>query len=99
MVGTSKNDPVGQLFFAYDRDGHDAEVVPISIEFDPTSNQLKSVTFITIDFFDGGETTVRLQRFELGKEAVSIPLSTEELHMLVRETGVLFERRTRRPRR
>jgi hypothetical protein len=90
---------LGNLFYAYDRDGHDAEVVPISIEYDPTTNQLKSVTFITIDFVENGETTVTLQRFELGKEAVSVPLSTEELHMLVRETGVLFERRTRRPRR
>lgn len=98
MPASSKDGPVGQLFLSYDRDGHDAEVITLGVDFDPINHQLKAVTFLTVDIQQGEDASVRLQRFSADKDAVSIPLSAEEIHMLIRETGVLFERRLKHRR-
>lgn len=97
-MAPSKDGPVGQVFFYYDRDGHDAEVVNLSAEYDTLTHQIKQATFVTIDIVGANEVAITLQRFEAGKETVSIPLTSEELRLLIREGDVLLERHLR-PRR
>lgn len=95
---SSKDGPVGQVFFYCMQDGHDAEVITLSIEFDTAGSQIKRATFVTIDIVSGNEIAITLQRFEAGKETVTLPLTPEELRLLIRESDVLLERHLR-PRR
>lgn len=95
---SSKDDPVGQLFYLYDQNGHDAEVITIGVEFDLVNRQLKSVTFLVVDVTDDDEPAIRLQRFSADKDPVTIPLTLDEMNLMIHENGILFKRRATRRR-
>lgn len=94
-MASSKDGPVGQVFFYCERDGHDAEVVTLSVDYDTTTHQIRQTTFVTVDIVSGAEVAITLQRFGADKDPISIPLTPEELRLLIREGDVLLERHLR----